>query len=251
MSLLSKHRLWLTVNGICSIPEISNREIMIYTLNSLNNNIYKIRNIQIPELIYIDNSINDQLLTELYLKYISAIKETEDRLADMIINDLLIQYTPVITQSFSYTLMYGGGDGPPKRKPQDNPPKRKPQEKPPELVSELQESKSEIAPGSHPSPETAYRENIRRQPGPIKRLTNFIGRTMFSSGAADTNAEPVKKTRFDEQADKPPGKVYKTHTVAPPGGLRDKSSTSGSNNPPPPPRVWNPSEVSYSGYESD
>ena len=236
MSLLSKHRLWLTINGLCSIPEVSNREIMIYTLNSLNNNVYKIKETYIPELVYIDTSINDQLLSQLYYKYISAIKETEDKLADMIINDLLIQYTPVITESFSYTLMYGGGDGPSKG--------------PPGLVSKIPEKKSEIVPGSYSAPETAHREDVRRQqkPGPLKQFTNFIGRTMFSR---NTDEGQKKETRIAQGADKPPGKVYKTHTVAPPGGFRTSFTESSESNKPPPKRIWTPSEVSDSGFEPD
>lgn len=112
MSLLSKYRLWLTVNGICSIPQIDSRDVIIYTLKSLNNNIYMLRNTNIDELLYIDNYDYDYLMNNLYYKYLNMIKDTNDQLADLIIQDLYNQFNPVITQSFTYIInpnvMYGG-----------------------------------------------------------------------------------------------------------------------------------------------
>lgn len=118
--MYSKHRLWLTINSLESIPTIDNRLLYADVLNCLNRNIYSIKQISIPELNNVYDYEYDMVKQLLYSKYLDIIKDTEQGLADLIMRDLMDKYQNDIMNSYSHNVkMYivGGGDPEPSNKP--------------------------------------------------------------------------------------------------------------------------------------
>ena len=116
--LSDKYRLWMTICSLESIPSIDNRLLYADVLNSLNNNIYTIKQVQVPDLYNVYERNYNDLKQLLFNKYLKIIKDTEAGLADLIIQDLNDKYQNEVIQTFNIYTMYGGGDdGKPKMKP--------------------------------------------------------------------------------------------------------------------------------------
>lgn len=118
--LYSKQKLWLTVNGLCTIPSIDRRNILLNTLDSLDNNIFVLRQQRIPELQNIQSYNYEYLRYNLFDKYLHMIKDTNDNLAELIMQDLYNIYTPEINESYNVYMIGGGGDD--DQKPRGKPP---------------------------------------------------------------------------------------------------------------------------------
>lgn len=106
-----KCRLWMTINSLETIPSIDNRLLYADVLSSLDNNIYSIKQVRIPELYNVYQRDYDDLKQLLYYNYLKIIKDTEAGLADLIIQDLYDKYHDNIVETFNIYTMYGGGDG--------------------------------------------------------------------------------------------------------------------------------------------
>jgi len=108
--LLEKHNLWLTINSLEHIPNIDSRLLYADVLNSIYNNIYELKQIQIAELNNVYELEYQQLKTLLFSKYLKMIKDTEMQLSNRIIQDICNNYQSQILYAFNVN-MYGGDSG--------------------------------------------------------------------------------------------------------------------------------------------
>ncbi len=107
--MYSKHRLWLTINSLENIPSIDNRQLYADTLHSIDNNIFKISQVRLPELNNVYNQNYNELKQLLFQKYLNIIKDTEAGLADLIIQDLQDNYQNQVSDSFNVIMIGGNG----------------------------------------------------------------------------------------------------------------------------------------------